>query len=49
MTISVLGLFFFAKALMWVTETLDRQVVGIGKKVRKGVARREKNDTQKKG
>ena len=26
MTISVLGLFFFAKALMWITETLDARV-----------------------
>lgn len=39
MTISVLGLFFFAKALMWVTETLDQKVTGVGKSVRKIGAR----------
>lgn len=33
MTISVLGLFFFAKALMWVTETLDSKVLAMGKRV----------------
>lgn len=40
MTVSVAGLFFFAKALMWVTETLDRQVKAVGKKVRRAVVRK---------
>ena len=40
MTISVLGLFFFAKALMWITETLDSKVKLVGKKITRVVARR---------
>lgn len=47
MTISVLGLFFFAKSLMWMTETLDDKMKKLQKSVRRAVVgkgRKKRNE-----
>lgn len=50
MTISVLGLFFFAKALMWVTETLDSKVKQVSKACRRVFVKKLKDrDDRKEG
>lgn len=46
MTISVLGLFFFAKSLMWLTETLDDKMKKLQKSVRRAIVGKKKKGAE---